>query len=58
MDQLQEFHRHKTTSNRRAKFTVGAVIFVLLAALGAYGYRLEVSSQLHPAVPDNHLPSP
>jgi hypothetical protein len=42
----------------QAELTVGAIIIVALAGLGSYAYKLDVTSQPHPVVPDNHLPMP
>lgn len=58
MNELQEFHLRQISSNKKAQLTVGAVILVLLAGLGAHAYKLEVSAQPHYVVPNNHLPSP
>ena len=58
MNKLQEFHHRQASSNRKAQLTVGAAILALLAGLGAYAYRLDVSAQPHHAVPNDHLPSP
>lgn len=58
MKELQEFHHRQVSSNKNAQLLVGTVILVLLAGLGAYAYKVEVSAQPHYAVPNNHLPSP
>jgi len=58
MREFGEFHRRQTSGNRKAQLTIGVVILVLLAGLGVYAYRLDISSQQHQAVPDTNLPSP
>ena len=58
MNKLQEFHLRQTSSNKKTQLTIGAIILMLLAGLGAYAYKLDVSAQPHYAVPNSHLPSP
>jgi hypothetical protein len=58
MREFAEFHHGQTSGNRKVQLTIGVVILVLLAGLGVYAYRLDISAQPHQAVPDTNLPSP
>jgi hypothetical protein len=58
MREFGEFHHRQTWGNRKAQLTIGVVILVLLAGLGVYAYRLDISARPHQMVPDTNLPSP
>jgi hypothetical protein len=55
---FQDFRQTQKSSNKKTRLIVGVVILAVLASLGVYSYRLYVSAQPHPAVPDSQLPSP
>jgi hypothetical protein len=57
MSNLQDFHQDTETRSRSARWIIGLVLALVVAAAGYYAWRAATPPQPRPAVSDSNLPS-
>jgi hypothetical protein len=59
MSHLQDFHHDTDTRSKSARWIIGLVLALVVAAVGYYAYRAAIPPPKPvPAVSDSNLPSP
>jgi hypothetical protein len=59
MSNLQDFHHGTDTRSKSARWIIGLVLALVVAAVGYYAYRAAIPpAQPKPAVSDSSLPAP